>query len=456
MQRQILMPALSPAMTDGRIAKWHVSEGQSVAVGDVIAEIVSATATMEIEAKSAGRVEKLLVPAGTACVKVNTPIAVIRAERVRHETGRSDNAPSPPMPEACLRQEGGGETAWRAQVAETADTQRAARGHTQVLTYREALRDALAEEMRRDPDVFVLGAEVAQNRGAQKVCRGLLDEFGPARVVTTPALEEALTGLAIGAALAGLRPIVEFTSWAVALSAIDLILGDAAATSYVSGGAMTVPIVFRGRNGWSPGAAGPDSRCFASLLAQVPGLKVLAPSSPADAKGLLKAAIRDPGPVVLLEHERLYAVPGPVPTSPDWLVEIGSARIARAGRSVSIVAYGRAVATALEAAGLLAAQGIDAEVVDLRTLRPLDIETVLASVWKTRRLVTVEDGWPQGSIGSEIAATVVARAFGRLAAPPGRVAGADIPMPYAESLEALALPDSGSVIAGVKAALDWN
>jgi pyruvate dehydrogenase E1 component beta subunit len=435
MPSQVVMPALLPAATDGRLEKWYVAEGQEVAAGDVIAEIATGTATMEIEALSEGRVEKLLVPAGAGPIGPDTPIALIRvasgAPSLAPASPASAQRPDPACAPSGSHDEAGAEA-------------------MPLLTYREALREALAEEMRRDPLVIVLGPEVVQNRGAAKVCRGLADEFGPERVVATPPLEEGLTGLAIGAALQGLRPVVEFPSWASALQAIDLIQGEAASAAFLSAGTVSIPVVFRGPNGWVPGGAGPASHCFASLFAQVPGLTVLAPATPADAKGLLKAAIRALGPVVILEHERLYASAGPVPASADWVAEIGVARVARAGTALSIVAYGRAVATALEAADALSADGIEAEVVDLRSLRPLDLDTVLASVAKTRRLLTVEDGWPQASIGAEIVASVAARAFATLAAPPVRIAGADVPMPYAAELEALALPDSGVVAAAAR------
>jgi pyruvate dehydrogenase E1 component beta subunit len=444
MQNKIVMPALSAAMKDGRIAKWHVREGQAVAAGDVIAEIATETATVEIEAKSEGRVEKILVPAGTAGVRVNTPIAVIRDANVAARPAdkvaarRPSQRPVHPAP----------------ALPRSRNPEPVISGETGMLSYREALRDALAEEMRRDPAVFLLGVDVAQNRGAQKVSQGLLDEFGRARVITAPGLEDTFTGLAIGAALSGLRPVVEFTSWAIALEAIHHILGAAAETGYVSGGAMTVPIVLRGPNGWAPGMAGSQSRCFASLFAQVPGLKVVAPASPADAKGLLKASVRDPGPVVVLEHELLYGCVGPVPQSADWISPLGTARIARRGRDITIVAYGRAVYTALEAAQALDSDGVDAEVIDLRSLRPLDMDAVVTSVSRTRRLLTVEEGWPTCSLGSEITASVVARAFDRLAAPPGRLSGSDTPMPYAETLKALAVPDAGAIVTAARTVLN--
>jgi pyruvate dehydrogenase E1 component beta subunit len=437
------MPALSPSMTDGRIARWHVSEGQSVAAGDILAEIVTATATLELEAKNEGRVEKILVPAGAAAVKINTPIALIWAEgaAAAHAPPLSAETSSTRRPH-LIRHAG-------ATPSPQLDSTVQPAGTVQRLTYREALRDALAEEMRRDPDVFLIGVDVAQNRGAQKVTQGLLDEFGPGRVVSTPALEATFTGLAIGAALSGLKPVVEFTSWSGALEAFQPIVTTAAQAYYLSGGTIAVPIVFRGPNGWVPGAAGEQSRCCAALFAHVPGLKVVAPATPADAKGLLKAAIRDPGPVLVLEHERLYDTAGPVPATPDAVAPIGVAHIARPGRDVTIVAFGRALHTALEAAELLTAEHISAEVVDLRSLRPLPMEAVMASVLKTRRLVTVEEGWPQHGIGAEIAASVGAAAFGKLSAPPVRVAGADVPMPYAAGLENSAVPDAARIAAAV-------
>lgn len=440
MRDEIVMPALSPAMTDGKIAKWHVAEGQTVLAGDIIAEIETATATAEIEAKDEGRVERILVPAGTAGVRVNTPIAVIRPELAGRAAGPGHAAPTtaPPSPAPSTRA--------RPTKAERS-------GATHTLSYREALRDALAEEMRRDGSVVLFGVDLAQNRGAPKVSQGLLDEFGPERVVTTPALEDAATGLAVGAALAGLRPVVEFRSWAVALEAVQYILATAAETGALSGGVMAVPIVFRGRNGWLPGAAGVDSRCYASLFAGVPGLKVVAPASPADAKGLLKAAIRDPGPVVVLEHELLYAETGPVPVSDDVVVEIGRARRLVPGRDLTIVAYGRAVSAALSAAAKLATAGIEAEVIDLVSLRPLDVATVADAVARTGRLVIVEEGWPDCSIGSEVSAAVVERAFDRLAAAPVRLAGRAAPMPYAPSLEADAIPGPDAIFAAAKAML---
>lgn len=441
MRGEVVMPALSPAMTDGKIAKWHVAEGQTVLAGDIIAEIETGTATAEIEAKDEGRVERILVPAGTAGVRVNTPIAVIRTEPSAAEARATlpvalMSAPTAPAPRIPLAAD---------------DT-----SELQTLTYREALRDALAEEMRRDASVVLFGVDLAQNRGAPKVSQGLLDDFGPRRVVTTPALEDAATGLAVGAALAGLRPVVEFRSWAVALEAVHYILATVPEIASLSGSAMAVPIVFRGRNGWAPGAAGSDGRCYASLFAQVPGLKVVMPATPADAKGLLKAAIRDPSPVVVLEHEMLYGETGPVPASDDFVVPIGVARRLVPGRDLTIVAYGRAVSAALAAAAKLATAGIEAEVIDLVSVRPLDVATVAASVARTGRLMVVEEGWPECSIGSEVVAAVAERAFDRLAAAPVRLAGRPASIPYAPALAEAAIPGTDSIISAVRALLGQN
>jgi pyruvate dehydrogenase E1 component beta subunit len=439
MRRDVLMPVVSPPAKGGKIARWHVSEGQSVEAGDILAEIVAGSATMEIEASNHGRVERILVPAGSGDVLVNTPIAVIHADLAKGDKGETA-APAPHKRDPSVLAEDGANS--------LADPDP---GQTAPLSYREALRDALAEEMRRDPDVFLIGVDVAQNRGAQKVSQGLLDEFGPRRVVTASPLEDAFTGLAIGAALAGLKPVVEFTSWTHALEALHQIIGTAAEAYYLSGRTMALSLVFRGPNGWSPGLPGAQSRCFASLFAQVPGLKVLTPALASDAKGLLKAAIRDPGPVVLLEHDLLYATAGPVPVSDAWVLPMGKARIARPGEHVTLAAYGRAVLVALEAAEALAADGIGVEVVDLRSVRPLDLATVAASVTKTRRLLTVEDGWQAGSIGSEICAAIASSHFGKLDAPPTRLSGACVPMPYARDLEKLALPSAETVAAAVRA-----
>lgn len=322
-----------------------------------------------------------------------------------------------------------------------------------TLTMREALRDAMAEEMRRDGDVFLIGEEVGQYQGAYKVSAGLLEEFGPRRVIDTPIVEQGFAGIGVGAAMAGLKPIVEFMSWNFAMQAIDQIVNSAAKTHYMSGGQISVPIVFRGPNGASPRAAAQHAQCFSAWYAHVPGLKVVAPSNAADAKGLLKSAIRDPGPVLVLENELLYGAAGPVPAGDSVLVPIGKAKVMREGRHVTLVSFSRGVVLALEAAELLAKDGIEAEVIDLRSLRPLDIETVLTSVRKTNRVVTVEESWPVCSVGSEICAEVAMHAFDHLDAPPIKVSGADVPMPYAANLEALALPSTAQVVAAAKAVL---
>lgn len=422
------MPALSPSMTDGSIARWLVSEGQNVAAGDILAEIVTATATLELEAANEGFVEKILVPAGTAGVKINTPIAVIRAA----------DAPSQPLT---------GTIAARRTPPAQPQSVRGSEPASTAITYREALRDALAEEMRRDGDVFLIGVDMAQNRGARKVTQGLLDEFGPARVVTVPAFEETFTAMAIGAALSGLKPVVELASWSGALEAIRPIFTAAAETFYLSGATVPVPIVIRGPNGWSASGPGGQSRCCAAMLAHVPGLKVVAPATPADAKELLKAAIRDPGPVLFLEHESLYETASPVPHAAAEPVALGRAQIARAGRDITITAFGHALLAALDAAEILAAESVSAEVLDLRSLRPLDVAAVRASVAKTRRLVTVEEGWPRFGIGAEICACVAEALACDLAAPPQRVTGADVPAPYAPNLAELAVPRADRIAA---------
>ncbi|HEY7254807.1 MAG TPA: pyruvate dehydrogenase complex E1 component subunit beta [Methylomirabilota bacterium] len=466
MSTEILMPALSPTMEEGKLAKWLVAEGQDVKPGDVIAEIETDKATMEVEAVDEGKVSKLLVPEGTEGVKVNTPIALLdggtpspargatgspppRGERLGvGGTPRADVLQSPPPQPSPTR----GEGARAAAAAPTpAPVPEIGPGvETVVQTMREALRDALAEEMRRDRDVFLMGEEVAQYQGAYKISQGLLDEFGPTRVIDTPITEQGFAGIGVGAAFAGLKPIVEFMTWNFAMQAIDQIVNSAAKTLYMSGGQVSCPIVFRGPNGAAARVAAQHSQCYSAWYAHVPGLKVVAPSNPADAKGLLKSAIRDPNPVLVLENEVLYGSHGPVPKAEDWLVPIGKARIARAGTHVTIVSFARGMVYALEAAVELAKEGIEAEVIDLRTLRPLDLETVLASVRKTNRIVTVEEAWPVCSVGSEICAQAAMQAFDYLDAPPAKVSGADVPMPYAANLERLALPDAAQVIEAAK------
>jgi pyruvate dehydrogenase E1 component beta subunit len=460
MPTEVLMPALSPTMEEGTLTKWLVSEGQDVKAGDVIAEIETDKATMEVEAVDEGKVAKILVPAGTENVKVNTPIALISGED-------DDAAPAsaPPKPETRPKN---AELAAELDVAPTeqardepsrsyeppsAEPEIAPGTETVNLSMREALRDAMAEEMRRDPDVFLMGEEVAQYQGAYKVSQNLLEEFGERRVIDTPITEQGFAAIGVGAAFAGLKPIVEFMTWNFGMQAIDQIVNSAAKTHYMSGGLVTVPIVFRGPNGAAARVAAQHSQCFSAWYAHVPGLKVVAPSTPADAKGLLKAAIRDPNPVVFLENEILYGAHGPVPKGGDFVIPIGKARIARPGKDATVVSFARGMVYALEAAERLAKDGIDVEVIDLRTLRPLDMATVLASVKKTNRIVTVEEAWPVCSVGSEICAQVAMQAFDDLDAPPAKVSGADVPMPYAANLEKLALPSVERVIAAVKSVM---
>ncbi|MET0652819.1 MAG: pyruvate dehydrogenase complex E1 component subunit beta [Hyphomicrobiaceae bacterium] len=451
MPTEILMPALSPTMEEGKLAKWLVTEGQAIKPGDIIAEIETDKATMEVEAVDEGKVSKLLIPAGTEGVKVNTPIAVLdgdasakpipasrpAAEGTRQADGHASYAEVKPAPSS-------------ATVVRAVEPEIAPGTETVSQTMREALRDAMAEEMRRDPDVFLMGEEVAQYQGAYKISQGLLEEFGPKRVIDTPITEQGFAGVGIGAAMAGLKPIVEFMTWNFAMQAIDQIINSAAKTLYMSGGQLGCPIVFRGPNGAAARVAAQHSQCFSSWYAHVPGLKVVAPSNAADAKGLLKAAIRDPNPVLVLENEILYGTSGQVPKG-DWIVPIGKARIARPGSHVTIVSFARGMVYALAAAEELAKDGIEAEVIDLRSLRPLDLPTVIESVKKTNRLVTVEEAWPVCSVGSEICAQVAIQAFDYLDAPPAKVSGADVPMPYAANLERLALPTVEQVIEAVKA-----
>ena len=461
----ILMPALSPTMDTGTLSKWLVAVGDRVAAGDIIAEIETDKATMEVEAIDDGTVAEILVPVGTAGVKVNTPIARLRvdgAATAADVPAQPEEAPaSQDLPAVATSAQPRSPRAGRLPHVSLADIPRRAAAEparqsasgpigTVTQTMREALRDAMAEEMRRDGDVFLIGEEVGLYEGAYKVSQGLLDEFGPRRVIDTPITEQGFAGIGVGSAFSGLKPIVEFMTWNFAMQAIDQIVNSAAKTHYMSGGQIAVPIVFRGVNGAGGRLAAQHSQCFAAWYAQVPGLKVVAPANPADAKGLLKAAIRDPGPVLVLESERLYGLPGDVPKGDGHLVEIGRARVARQGGDVTIVAFGRAVLHAQEAAKLLASEGIEAEVVDLRSLRPLDMATVLASVRKTHRLVTVEESWPVCSVGSEICARVAIEAFDELDAPPEKVSGADVPMPYAENLERLALPDAEAVARAVR------
>ncbi|MGE5261471.1 MAG: pyruvate dehydrogenase complex E1 component subunit beta [Actinomycetota bacterium] len=459
MPTEILMPALSPTMEEGKLVKWHVGEGDDVHAGDVIAEIETDKATMEVEAVDDGRIGRLLVPEGTEHVKVNQPIALLVADgevvtsaaqpKAQGATPAPRTEPPPNLGEAPpLVEKAPGP---RSAPEEPKPEAEIPLGTEMVtMTVREALRDAMAEEMRRDPSVFLMGEEVAQYQGAYKVSQGLLDEFGPKRVVDTPITEYGFAGVGVGAAFAGLRPIVEFMTWNFAMQAIDHIVNSAAKTHYMSGGQMRCPIVFRGPNGAAARVSAQHSQDYSAWYASVPGVKVIAPYAAADAKGLLKAAIRDPSPVIFLENEILYGQGSEVPKLDDFVLPIGKARIARAGKDVTIVSYSRGMAYALDAAKRLVGEGIEAEVIDLRTLRPLDIETILASVQRTNRIVTVEEGWPVCSVGTEICARVAAEAFDYLDAPPAKITGADVPMPYAANLEKLALPSVDKVIAAVK------
>jgi pyruvate dehydrogenase E1 component beta subunit len=456
MATQILMPALSPTMEEGKLAKWLVKTGSQIKPGDIIAEIETDKATMEVEAVDEGTVSELLVEAGTDKVKVNTPIATVVADG--EANGAAKSSAAEPVPKSAP-QESKPAAASAAPAAPApppapAIVDTSVEPGTEMITQtmREALRDAMAEEMRRDPDVLLMGEEVAQYQGAYKVSQGLLDEFGARRVIDTPITEQGFAGIGVGAAMAGLKPIVEFMTWNFAMQAIDQIINSAAKTLYMSGGQMGCPMVFRGPNGAAARVAAQHSQCYSAWYAHVPGLKVVIPSNPADAKGLLKSAIRDPNPVLVLENEMLYGVSGPVPKVDDWLVPIGKARIARPGKDCTIVSFARGMNYALAAAETLAGEGIEAEVIDLRSLRPIDWETILASVRKTNRLVTVEEAWPTCSIGSEICAQVAIQAFDHLDAPPAKVHGADVPMPYAANLEKLALPSADQVVAAVKSA----
>jgi len=463
MPTQVLMPALSPTMEEGKLAKWLKKEGDTVKSGDIIAEIETDKATMEVEAVDEGTLAKLLVDEGTEAVKVNTPIALIAAdgEDVAEAARAAPSAPAPAAeaPPPAASQEG--EASAPAPVAAPAVLQGSSVVDTEVpegtemvdMTVREALRDAMSEEMRRDEAVFLIGEEVAQYQGAYKISQGLLDEFGDRRVVDTPITEHGFTGLAVGAAFGGLKPIVEFMTFNFAMQAIDHIINSAAKTLYMSGGQMGASIVFRGANGAAARVGAQHSQDYASWYAHVPGLKVVQPWSAADAKGLLKSAIRDPNPVIFLENEILYGKTFPVPKLDDWLVPIGKARVARHGSHVTIVSFGIGMTYAMAAAEALAGEGIEAEVIDLRSIRPMDIATVVESVKKTNRCVTVEEAWPVCSVGSEIAAQVMTYAFDWLDAPVARVNGKDVPMPYAANLEKLALPNIDEVVAAAKSVL---
>jgi pyruvate dehydrogenase E1 component beta subunit len=454
------MPALSPTMEKGNLAKWLKAEGDKVKAGDVIAEIETDKATMEVEAADEGTLGKILVPEGTADVAVNTPIAVILNEGEDAAAIKAAAQPAQQQkaaePAPIAAKEAPAPAAAPSAVAEPpkatiAPEPDVPEGTEMVtMTMREALRDAMAEEMRRDESVFVMGEEVAEYQGAYKVTQGLLQEFGPRRVVDTPITEHGFAGLGVGAALAGLKPIVEFMTFNFAMQAIDQIINSAAKTLYMSGGQMQNSIVFRGPNGAAARVAAQHSQDYSAWYSHVPGLIVIAPSNAADAKGLLKAAIRDPNPVMFLENEILYGQSSPVPKLDDYVLPIGKARVARAGNDVTIVSFSMGMTYAMKAADELAKLGIAAEVIDLRTLRPMDTDTIIASVQKTGRIVTVEEGWPQGGIGAEIAARVTAGAFDYLDAPVTRVSGKDVPMPYAANLEKLALPSVAEVVEAAK------
>ena len=437
---QILMPALSPTMTEGKLAKWLKAVGDTVKAGDVLAEIETDKATMEVEAVDEGTLTAILVPEGAEGVAVNTPIAELNGG-----AGAAAPAPAQAAPQAAVAAKPAEGPAPAAPLPEDKDW-----GPTSALTVREALRDAMAAEMRADDSVFLMGEEVAQYQGAYKISQGLLDEFGDKRVLDTPITEHGFAGMAVGAAMNGLRPIVEFMTFNFAMQAMDQIINSAAKTLYMSGGQMGCPIVFRGPNGAASRVAAQHSQCYASWYAHVPGLKVVAPWSSADAKGLLRAAIRDPNPVVFLENEILYGQSFECPTDPDFVLPIGKAKIERVGKHVTIVAFSIMVGVAMKAAEALAAQGIEAEVINLRSLRPLDTATIVESVKKTSRIVTVEEGWPYAGIGAEVNMQIIEQAFDWLDAPPVRVYGADVPLPYAANLEKLALPQPEWVVDAVK------
>lgn len=454
----ILMPALSPTMEEGTLSKWVKKEGDSVKSGDVIAEIETDKATMEVEAVDEGVLGKLLVAAGTENVKVNTPIAVLLQDgETAADIGtekpaalpKADVAPAPAAVEA--EKPAASASVPAAPVATVAADPDIPAGTEMVtMTVREALREAMAEEMRANPDVFVMGEEVAEYQGAYKITQGLLQEFGPKRVVDTPITEHGFAGVGVGAAMAGLRPIVEFMTFNFAMQAIDQIINSAAKTLYMSGGQMGAPIVFRGPNGAAARVAAQHSQDYAAWYSHIPGLKVIQPYTAADAKGLLKAAIRDPNPVIFLENEILYGHSFEVPKLDDFVLPIGKARIHKAGTDVTVVSWGIGMTYATKAVEELSKEGIDVELIDLRTIRPMDIPTVVESVKKTGRLVTVEEGYPQSSVGTEIATRVMQQAFDYLDAPILTIAGKDVPMPYAANLEKLALPNVGEVVQAVK------
>ncbi|RWP74178.1 pyruvate dehydrogenase complex E1 component subunit beta [Mesorhizobium sp.] len=455
---EILMPALSPTMEEGNVSKWLKNEGDKVVAGDVIAEIETDKATMEIEAVDEGTLAKIVVPAGTEGVKVNALIAVLAVDgedidKAGEGVGEEEPAKAEtaaPAP-AAAKSEAAAPVAAAPKLEVAADPDIPAGTEMVSTTVREALRDAMAEEMRRDGDVFVMGEEVAEYQGAYKITQGLLQEFGPRRVVDTPITEHGFAGVGVGAAMAGLKPIVEFMTFNFAMQAIDQIINSAAKTLYMSGGQMGAPIVFRGPNGAAARVAAQHSQCYAAWYSHIPGLKVVMPYTAADAKGLLKAAIRDPNPIIFLENEILYGHSFDVPKMDDFVLPIGKARIHKSGKDVTIVSFGIGMTYAIKAEAELRGMGIDAEIIDLRTIRPLDFDTIIASVKKTNRLVVVEEGFPQNSVGDHIANQVSQRAFDFLDAPVITIAGKDVPMPYAANLEKLALPNVGEVVEAVKA-----
>ncbi len=460
MSVEILMPALSPTMEEGKLSKWLVKEGDKVTSGDVIAEIETDKATMEVEAVDEGTIGKILIEEGAEGVKVNTAIAVLLGEgesasdiasSAKAEAPKEEGTKEPEAEQEKPAEKKADSVPAAPKVEVAADPDIPAGTEMVSTTVREALRDAMAEEMRRDEDVFVMGEEVAEYQGAYKITQGLLDEFGPRRVVDTPITEHGFAGVGVGAAMAGLKPIVEFMTFNFAMQAIDQIVNSAAKTLYMSGGQMGAPMVFRGPSGAAARVAAQHSQCYAAWYSHVPGLKVVMPYTAADAKGLLKAAIRDPNPVIFLENEILYGHHFDVPKLDDFVLPIGKARIHKQGKDATIVSFGIGMTYAVKAAEELSSLGIDVEIIDLRTIRPMDIPTVVESVKKTGRLVTVEEGFPQSSVGTEIATRVMQQAFDYLDAPILTVAGKDVPMPYAANLEKLALPTVAEVVEAVKA-----
>ncbi len=451
---EILMPALSPTMEEGNLAKWLVKEGDTVAAGDIIAEIETDKATMEVEAVDEGTVAKIVIDAGTEGVKVNSVIAVLAANGEDASDAVNATASKEPAPAQEPAQETEKKEATPApepvSISVASDPDIPEGTEMVSMTVREALNSAMAEEMRADPDVFVMGEEVAEYQGAYKITQGLLDEFGPKRVVDTPITEHGFAGIGVGAAMAGLKPVVEFMTFNFAMQAIDQIINSAAKTLYMSGGQMGAPMVFRGPNGAAARVGAQHSQCYAAWYGHIPGLKVVMPYTAADAKGLLKAAIRDPNPVIFLENEILYGQSFDVPKLEDHVLPIGKARIHKQGNDATIVSFGIGMTYAVKAAEQLAGEGIDVEIIDLRTIRPIDLDTVIESVKKTGRLVTVEEGFPQSSVGDHIASQIVQRAFDYLDAPVVTICGKDVPMPYAENLEKLALPNVDEVVQAVK------